>query len=102
MFQVSRERHTKGLTMSTAAKLYCEINRNHANTDASFIANVILSCSKPTTRLKTLLHHVREGRHFSCLSFRMPYEGFFVDGVAVKFDFLLSPKNRVEDFRLTA
>jgi hypothetical protein len=90
--------------MSTASKIYAEINRDFANRSESFIANVILTGqSKPTTRLKNLLRHIKAGRQFSCLSFKMPYEGFFVDGVAVKPEFLLDNKTEdVEAYRFAS
>ena len=85
--------------MTTAQRCYAEINRDYKHT--SFIANVIFTgSSKPTTRLKNLLAQLRAGREFSPLSFRMPYEGFFVDGIAVRPEFLLTKDAKPEDFRL--
>lgn len=82
-----------------AAKYYAEINRDYKHT--SFIANVIFtSSSKPTTRLRNLLEQLKSGREFSPLSFKMPYEGFFVDGIAVRPEFLLSKNAKPQDFRL--
>jgi hypothetical protein len=86
--------------MTTAAKIYAEINRDFANQPESFIANVLLPCSKPTTRLRNLLAHIRDGKQFSCLSFQMPYNGFFVDGVAVNLSFLDKRGAKVEDHRI--
>lgn len=85
---------------STATRIYAEIKYNYDH--ASWIAGVILdSATKPTTRLKNMLRHLRAGREFSPLSFRMPYEGFFVDGVAVRPEFLLDNKaNDPNQYRL--
>jgi len=86
--------------MSNAAKAYCEISRDFKH--ASWIANVLLTCSKPTTRLKNMLQHLRDGREFSPLSFAMPYVGFFVDGVAVCPSFLDKKNQNPENYRLTS
>ena len=85
--------------MRTSAALYIIIGR-HYGRHASFIANVFLQGEKPTTRLRNMLIHLEAGRQFTALSFRMPYEGFFVDGTAVKPSFLDQPDSRVEDHRL--
>lgn len=89
--------------MTTASRIYCEIRRDFPRTGASFIANVIITGStKPTTRLKNLLAQLRAGREFACLSFKMPHEGFFVDGIAVRPEFLLTKDAKPEDFRLAS
>jgi hypothetical protein len=85
---------------SLAVRCYGEISR-HYSRDASFIANVLLTgCSRPGTRLKELLRRLRAGQQFNCLPFRMPYEGFFIDGIAVRMEILDSPGAAVGDFVL--
>jgi len=85
--------------MTTAAQVYTTISRQFPH--ASWIANVLLTCSKPTTRLRNMLQHLRDGREFSPLSFTMPYEGFFVDGAAVNADFLNKKNAKPEDHKFT-
>jgi len=88
--------------MTTAQRCYAEISRDF-DRDASWIANVIITgSSKSATRLKNLLAQLKAGRQFSPLSFRMPYEGFFVDGIAVRPEFLLTKDAKPEDFRFAA
>lgn len=89
--------------MSTAAaKYYCEINRNKSEygSAAGWIANVLLSCRMPATRIKNLLNHLKAGREVATLSFTMPYNGFLVDGRAVRLEFLDKAGNKPEDFLL--
>lgn len=83
-----------------AVRCYGEINRNY-DRDASFIANVLLSCRNPGRRLQNMLHRLQAGQQFTCLSFRMPYEGFFVDGVACRLELLdASPLEPTDNYRL--
>ncbi len=85
-------RNTSLRPESLAVRCYGTINRGPYGRDASFIANVILtSCSRPGKRLKVMVERLRRGQQFTSLSFRMPYEGFFIDGVAVRMEILDAP-----------
>ena len=70
--------------MTTAQKIYGTISSNDKYSSVRWIANVLFtSCSKPATRLKTLVSLVDAGRDIGTLDFIMPYQGLRVDGVAV-------------------
>ena len=86
--------------LAAKVRLYAEIN-SEFDKDASWIAGIILDQStQPATRLRNMLAHLKAGRVFSPLSFQMPSVGFFVDGVAVRPQFLLEKDAQPENFRL--
>ena len=68
-------------TFRTKIDAYRFLN-NCGNSDAAFIANVILNgCGKKAKRIKALATLVASGAEVSCASFLMPYVGFNVNGV---------------------
>ena len=53
--------------MTTAQKIYAELQNGNYGRDVKFIANVILtSATKPTTKLRNLLQKVKRGHEVRC------------------------------------
>src|SRR5690606_23406611 len=75
-------KHDRPLT--TAQRLYAEINGDAKYASIKWIANVLFTCcGKPASRLKALKALVDAGHEINTLSFVMPYQGIRVDGKAV-------------------
>lgn len=63
---------------------YKTILNNDKYAAIRWIANVLFTgCSKPASRLKSLIKLVDAGHEIGTLDFIMPYEGIRVDGKAV-------------------
>lgn len=84
-----------------ATKCYRELSNDFPR-PVGFIANVLLTgCGRPGKRLEKLLQRVKAGHEVDTIPFVMPYEGFLMDGVAVRMEILDAPVEApVESFRL--
>lgn len=69
--------------LSAACRLYRDMDTNEAYSAVRWIANVLLSCSKPAKRLAALKAAVDAGYEIRSAQFVMPYECLIVDGEAV-------------------
>lgn len=86
-----------------ATRCYRELSNNYPQ-PVGFIANVLLTgCGRPGKRLAALLARVKAGQEVDTLSFTMPYDGFLIDGIAVRMDILDAPPDAaLEGFRLVS
>jgi hypothetical protein len=68
--------------LTLAQQLYRTFSTSERYAHVKWIANVLLSCSKPGTRLKGLKALVDAGHEVAALDFIMPYQGLRIDGKA--------------------
>lgn len=69
--------------LSAACRLYREMGSNEKYEAVRWIANVLLTCSKPAKRLAALKKLIDNGREITAAQFIMPYEALVVDGAVV-------------------
>lgn len=69
--------------LSAACRLYREMSTNEAYSAVRWIANVLLSGSKPAKRLAALKNLIDNGREVGAASFIMPYQALVLEGKVV-------------------
>lgn len=74
---------TTATKLSAACRLYRDMNTNEAYSAVRWVANVLLTGSKPAKRLAALKKLIDNGREVGAASFIMPYEALLLDGRVV-------------------